>query len=250
MLEFHAVSLRHSARFAIEGFDLAVGAGSISALVGPSGCGKSTMLRLAAGLLVPDAGRVVVCGQQLDRHNLSAIRHRIGFVLQEGGLFPHLTARDNVTLMARHLGWSKERINARLDVLLPLTRLPSALLDRYPVRLSGGERQRVSLARALMLDPDVLLLDEPLGALDPIVRHDLQRELRDLFARLGKTVLLVTHDVAEAGYLARELVLMRAGSIVQRGTLADLVNHPVEAFVSDFVGAQRQLGDVLAAVPP
>ena len=199
---------------------------------------------------MPDAGEVIVCGQRLDRRNVLAIRHRIGFVLQEGGLFPHLTARDNVTLMARHLGWAAREIAARLDALLTLTQLPSSLLDRFPARLSGGERQRVSLARALMLDPEVLLLDEPLGALDPIVRHDLQRELRDLFARLGKTVLLVTHDVAEAGYLARELILMRDGSIVQRGALADLVDHPAEKFVADFVGAQRQLDDVLAVAGP
>jgi osmoprotectant transport system ATP-binding protein len=157
-----------------------------------------------------------------------------------------MTAAENVTLMARHLRWDAARIESRVGELLALIHLAPDHLARRPSSLSGGERQRISLARALMLDPALLLLDEPLGALDPIVRHELQRELRQLFRALGKTVLVVTHDIAEAGYLADDLILMREGRIVQRGVLRQLVEAPADAFVAGFVAAQRQLDDVLA----
>jgi osmoprotectant transport system ATP-binding protein len=248
MLALDAVTLHHGPGFALRQFSLAIAPAQVTALVGPSGCGKSTVLRLAAGLLVPEQGRVLVAGRVLDAKTANELRRRLGYVLQEGGLFPHLTALENVTLMARFLGWPKERIAARVDELLALVQLTPDKIDRRPAQLSGGERQRVSLARALMLDPDLLLLDEPLGALDPIVRHDLQRELRDLFRRLGKAVVVVTHDVAEAGYLASDVVLMRAGAIVQRGSLVDLVRAPADDFVAQFVAAQRQLGDVTSGV--
>lgn len=249
MLHFDSVRIRHSARFAIDELTLRLESGRTTALVGPSGCGKSTVLKLAAGLLVPEAGRIRIGAQTLTCANANELRHRLGYVLQEGGLFPHLSARDNVSLMARYLGWQPARVAERVQELIELMQLSAAHLDRHPGQLSGGERQRISLARALMLDPDLLLLDEPLGALDPIVRHDLQRELRSLFRRLGKTVLFVTHDVAEAGYLADELILMRAGRIVQRGTLRQLIATPAEAFVEQFVGAQRQLHEVLEQEP-
>jgi len=249
VLHFDSVRIRHSARFAIEELTLRLESGRTTALVGPSGCGKSTVLKLAAGLLTPEAGQIRIGAQTLTAANANRLRHRLGYVLQEGGLFPHLSARDNVSLMARYLGWQPRRVAERIQELIDLMQLSAAHLDRHPAQLSGGERQRISLARALMLDPDLLLLDEPLGALDPIVRHDLQRELRGLFRRLGKTVLFVTHDVAEAGYLADELVLMRAGRVVQRGTLRQLIATPAEAFVEQFVGAQRQLHEVLEQEP-
>jgi osmoprotectant transport system ATP-binding protein len=249
MLSFEQVVFRHDERFAIGPIDLEAARGTTTAIVGPSGCGKSTLLRLAAGILLPDSGTVRIDGVRLDAGNVLEQRRRLGYVLQEGGLFPHLTARRNVTLMAHYLGWAPTAIERRLDELTELTRLPRALLDSYPASLSGGERQRVSLARALMLDPALLLLDEPLGALDPIVRHDLQRELRDLFMRLGKTVLIVTHDVAEAGYLARDLVLMHDGRIAQTGSLGELVASPVDEFVARFLGAQRQIAEVLESPP-
>ncbi|HSN70906.1 MAG TPA: ATP-binding cassette domain-containing protein [Steroidobacteraceae bacterium] len=247
MLSFEAVTLRYNERFAIGPLDLDCASGTTTAIVGPSGCGKSTLLRLAAGILLADSGHVSIGGDRLHRGNVLVQRRRLGYVLQQGGLFPHLTARRNVTLMAHYLGWADDSIAQRLQELVELTHLPADLLDAYPANLSGGERQRVSLARALMLDPSLLLLDEPLGALDPIVRHDLQRELRDLFAALNKTVLIVTHDVAEAGYLAQNLVLMNAGRVVQTGTLAELVAAPAEEFVARFVGAQRQIAEVLEA---
>jgi osmoprotectant transport system ATP-binding protein len=220
-----------------------------TALVGSSGCGKSTVLRLAAGLLMPAAGRVAIAGETLSATNIAGVRRRLGYVLQEGGLFPHLDAATNVTLMARHLRWERERIAARLQQLLELVQLPPDLLTRRPAQLSGGERQRVSLARALMLDPDLLLLDEPLGALDPVVRHDLQRELRALIRRLGKAVLFVTHDVAEAGYIADDLIVMRDGAFVQRGSLSALLAAPADDGVGRFLQAQRQIADVVAETP-
>lgn len=249
MLMFEEVTLRLAGGFALERLSFALEPGRTTALVGPSGCGKSTVLRLAAALLTPESGSVSIGVQQLTPDNANALRHRLGYVLQEGGLFPHMTAAANVTLMARHLRWDGARIESRVGELLALVHLTRDHLARRPADLSGGERQRVSLARALMLDPALLLLDEPLGALDPIVRHELQRELRQLFRALDKTVLVVTHDIAEAGYLADDLMLMRDGRIVQRGPLRRLVEAPAEAFVADFVAAQRQLDDVLAERP-
>jgi osmoprotectant transport system ATP-binding protein len=167
------------------------------------------------------------------------VRLRVGYVIQDGGLFPHLTARGNVTLMARHLGRDRDTTAARVAELTDLTRFPSDGLDRYPHELSGGQRQRVGLMRALMLNPDALLLDEPLGALDPLLRADLQAELRDIFRRLDKTVVLVTHDLAETTFFADRVVLLRAGQVVQEGSPADLWHHPADAFVTQFVRAQR-----------
>jgi osmoprotectant transport system ATP-binding protein len=162
-------------------------------------------------------------------------------VIQEGGLFPHLTARANVALLPRHVGWSETKIATRTAELAELVRLPDDLLDRGPLELSGGQRQRVALMRALALDPEVLLLDEPLGALDPLVRAELQDDLKTLFQELKKTVLLVSHDLAEAVHLCGNLVLLREGRIVQRGTFADLAKAPADDFVSKFVRAQRGL---------
>ena len=171
--------------------------------------------------------------------NAQEIRRRIGYVIQEGGLFPHLTARANVLLMSRHLGRPGPEMEQRLEELCALSRFPREALDRYPAELSGGQRQRVSLMRALMLSPEVLLLDEPLGALDPLVRSALQRDLKEIFARLKQTAILVTHDMGEAAYLADEIVLMNEGRIVQRGSAADLRDRPANEFVTEFINAQR-----------
>jgi len=162
-------------------------------------------------------------------------------VIQDGGLFPHLTAEQNILLMAHHLRRPEAVNRQRLEELRGLTGFPLDGLGRYPVELSGGQRQRVSLMRALMLDPDILLLDEPLGALDPLVRAGLQTDLKEIFRRLKKTVVLVTHDMAEAGYLADRIVLLSEGRVVQQGTLADLRDRPATPFVSDFMTAQRSL---------
>jgi osmoprotectant transport system ATP-binding protein len=218
---------------------LAVHAGETVVLIGPSGSGKSTLLRLMVGLVRPDAGSVRFGETELGPDTLPALRRRIGYVIQEGGLFPHLTARDNAILMARHLRWPAARIQARVNELAALVRLEAALLDRYPGQLSGGQRQRVGLMRALMLDPDLLLLDEPLGALDPLVRAELQDDLQAVFRALGKSVVLVTHDLDEAAFFAERLVLLRDGRIVQEGRLDDLAHAPADPFVTRFLQAQR-----------
>lgn len=207
--------------------------------IGPSGCGKSTVLRLMIGLLRPDEGEVLVRGTSLTKQNIRKMRHHMGYVIQEGGLFPHLSARENIVLLARHLGWSVEKISSRLKELLELVRLPEKLIERYPLELSGGQRQRISLMRALMLDPQILLLDEPLGALDPMIRFDLQEDLRRIFTSLRKTVLMVTHDMGEAYFFGDEIVLMRDGAVIQKGPFSDLANAPSEPFVTEFIRAQR-----------
>ncbi len=241
MFALHDVTRRYGATAAIDRVSLAFAPGATTALIGPSGAGKSSLLRLLVGLEWPDAGEVRFDGVPLRRATLQAQRQRIGYVIQEGGLFPHLDARANAALLARTLGWTHARIEARLQALCALCQLSPALLSRYPAQLSGGQRQRVGLVRALMLDPPALLLDEPLGALDPIVRHDLQSQMRELFATLRKTVVLVTHEVAEAAYLADTLVLMRAGQVVQQGPPRELLDAPTEPFVTRFLTAQRSL---------
>ncbi len=224
---------------AVDDVSLELTAGETTALIGSSGSGKSTILRLIIGLLWPDRGHVSVGGCRLQRDNILAMRERMGYVIQSGGLFPHMTVAQNVALQARHLGWSQADIDARTDDLLDLTHLPHEFLQRYPAELSGGQRQRVALIRALVPNPPVLLLDEPLGALDPIVRHELQDELREIFRRLNKTVVLVTHDVAEAAHFAERLVLLRDGAVLQDGSLEDLVSRPADEFVERFVAARR-----------
>lgn len=224
---------------AVDGLNLQLDGGATTALIGSSGSGKSTVLRLIIGLLWPDQGRLTIGGRELRRDGLLAMRRRIGYVIQSGGLFPHMTVRQNLALQPRHLGLAGADIDDRIDHLLQLTHIDDALLLRYPAELSGGQRQRVALMRALMPDPPVLLLDEPLGALDPVVRHELQGELREIFERMGKTVVLVTHDVAEAAYFSRRLVLMRHGKVAQDGSIEDLVTRPADDFVQRFVSARR-----------
>lgn len=240
-IAFDAVSHRYPHAVAVDRVSLRVEQAETVALIGPSGCGKSTLLKLAAGLVWPSQGKVTVVGRELSPANVLEVRQRIGYVIQSGGLFPHLSALDNVTLAARHLRREKGWIEQRVGELAELVQLPREALERFPANLSGGQRQRVSLMRALMLDPSVLLLDEPLGALDPMVRHGLQEDLHRLFERLGKSVLLVTHDMAEAAFFSKHIVLMREGQIVQQGTYRDLTESPAEDFVRDFVKAQRGL---------
>lgn len=239
MLELCGVSKRFGHTTAIRPLDLKIPAGQTTVLIGPSGCGKSTLLRLMIGLIQPDVGTVTFEGAILTTENVLALRQRMGYVIQDGGLFPHLTAQQNIELMARHLRWDASRLASRLSELVDLTHFPGDGLARYPTQLSGGQRQRVSLMRALMLDPHVLLLDEPLGALDPMVRSDLQAELKSIFDTLKKTVVLVTHDMGEAGFFGNPIVLLRDGGIVQQGTLAELVTTPSDPFVTRFVNAQR-----------
>lgn len=239
VLELASVSKGFATTPALRAVDLSFAAAETTVLLGASGSGKSTLLRIALGLLAPDAGEVRFEGERLRPANVLSFRRHMGYVIQDGGLFPHLTARENVLLVARHLGWEAIRRDARVSELAELARLPEEMLARYPVQLSGGQRQRVALMRALALDPHVLLLDEPLGALDPLVRADLQADLRDVFRRLRKTVVLVTHDVAEAAFFADRIVLLRDGAILQQGTAEDLLRRPSDPYVTRFLKAQR-----------
>ena len=243
-MKLEDVSKRYGDAIALYPTNLSVESGKTTVLIGPSGCGKSTLLRLMIRLIEPDSGSIQFDGKPVTSENINTLRRRIGYVIQEGGLFPHLTARANVLLMARHIGKSEKEMHNRLLELSELTRFSEKLLPRYPVELSGGQRQRVSLMRALMLSPELLLLDEPLGALDPLVRAALQKDLKDIFSRLGQTVLFVTHDLAEAIYFANEIVLLNEGRIVQKGTITDLRERPADLFVSEFINAQRGIASV------
>jgi osmoprotectant transport system ATP-binding protein len=244
LVKLEDVSKRYDDAIALYPTSLSVESGKTTMLIGPSGCGKSTLLRLIIRLIEPDSGSIELNSKPVTPDNINALRRRIGYVIQEGGLFPHLTARANVLLMARHIGESEEETHNRLLELCELTRFSQNLLPRYPVELSGGQRQRVSLMRALMLSPELLLLDEPLGALDPLVRVSLQKDLKEIFTSLGQTVLFVTHDLAEAIYFADQIVLMNESRIIQKGTITDLRERPADPFVSEFINAQRGIASV------
>ncbi|MGH6689181.1 MAG: ATP-binding cassette domain-containing protein [Gammaproteobacteria bacterium] len=238
MIQLSGVSKRFGAVAAVQDVSLTVPRGTTHVLLGSSGCGKSTILRLILGLTWPDVGTVAVDGVAVTPQTRAAVIAQIGYVVQSGGLFPHLTATRNVTLPAEARGWTPERIRPRLDDLAAMVGFDAPTLARLPAELSGGQRQRVSLMRALMLDPPVLLLDEPLGALDPLVRADLQTQLREIFSRLGKTVVMVTHDVAEAVLLGATISLMTGGRVVQHGSFEELARRPAEPFVTEFLSAQ------------
>jgi osmoprotectant transport system ATP-binding protein len=239
MLELRDVCKRFGGVTVLEPLSLTIEPGRTTVLIGPSGCGKSTLLRLMIGLLDPDSGAVLFDGIPFTADNALLLRRKMGYVIQEGGLFPHLTARGNAALMARYLGWPEPRVREKINELAELTRFPDDGLDRYPVQLSGGQRQRVGIIRALMLDPEVLLLDEPMGALDPLVRYDLQQDLRNIFQRLKKTVVLVTHDMSEASFFGDLVLLMNEGRIIQRGKIEDMMKAPADPFVTRFLNAQR-----------
>jgi len=221
---------------ALRDVDLLIPAGVTTALLGPSGCGKTTTLKVINRLVTPTRGQVLVDGLDIANTDAIALRRGIGYIVQEGGLFPHMTARENVEVVPRLLEWSPERRAARNTELFAMVGLAYAdFADRYPAQLSGGQRQRIGLARALAADPDVLLMDEPFGALDAITRRRLQEEFADLQRRLRKTAVLVTHDVEEALRLAEQVVVMRAGEIVQVGTPAAIREAPATEFVARLV---------------
>lgn len=239
IFEFRRVSKVYRSTQALHFIDLTIPSKRTTVIIGPSGSGKSTILRLMTGLIRPDTGSVFFQKTEVTPANVLNLRKHMGYVIQGSGLFPHLTARGNVILMANYLGWGKSRIEDRLRELIELTQFPEDGLLRFPMQLSAGQQQRVALMRALMLDPDVLLLDEPLGALDPIIRSDLQNDLKQIFRKLGKSVVFVTHDIGEAGFLCDFIVLMHAGKIVQQGTIRELIDAPADPFVTRFINAQR-----------
>jgi osmoprotectant transport system ATP-binding protein len=237
---FAGVTLGYGSAPVLEALSLELPAGRTHCLLGPSGCGKSTLLKALTGLVVPSHGVIQVLGRPVEPATRSGQRvanRAAGLVLQDGGLFPHLSVRDNVTLPATLADWPADRVFARLVELEALVGLSADLRSRWVRSLSGGQRQRVALARALFLDPPLLLLDEPLSALDPLSRTELQDELKRLFATLSKTVILVTHDIPEALYLADTVTLLDRGRVAQHGPAEMLVRHPASAWARTFLGS-------------
>ena len=243
MLELKNVSKSFGRRQVLRDVDLRVAPGRTHALVGTSGSGKTTLLRITLGLTPLDSGWVRINGQALSSFSSSEWSEKIGYVPQDGGLFPHLTAFENATLVARLRGRSKASVAPRVDELAGLVDLDPRMLRAFPHAMSGGQRQRVSIMRAAFLDPQVMILDEPMGALDPLVRFSLQGELKNIFSRLRKTVLIVTHDFSEAAYLARSITILHEGRVVQTGTYRELAEMPSDPFISQFIAAHRSLPD-------
>jgi osmoprotectant transport system ATP-binding protein len=230
-------------RPALTDVNVQVAKGATHALIGSSGSGKTTLLRITLGLIPMDKGYVKINEQALSSFTPTQWADRIGYVPQDGGLFPHISGKNNVSLIAKLRGWDKARIDARIEELGKLVDLDASVLGRFPSEMSGGQKQRVAIMRAAMMNPDVMLLDEPMAALDPLIRRSLQQELKSIFQRLDKTVLLVTHDLGEAAFLAEQITLLHDGKVVQSGSFGELLHHPADAFVTSFINAQRGVPD-------
>ncbi len=244
MIRLEGASKRYgNGQVAVHALDLEVGDGEVCMLVGPSGCGKTTTLKMINRLIEPSGGRIFIDGEDVTQVDPVLLRRRIGYVIQQVGLFPHLTVGDNIATVPRLAGWDRERTRNRVGELLELVGLdPDEYRNRYPHQLSGGQRQRVGVARALGVDPPVLLMDEPFGAIDPIARDRLQQEFLRLQAEVHKTVVFVTHDVDEAVRLGdRMAVLRQGGHLEQYGPPAEILSQPATPFVADFIGADRGL---------
>ena len=227
---------------AVESLSLEVLGGEIVVLVGPSGCGKTTVLKMINRLVEPTSGHIEVNGTPIREAQPHLLRRSIGYVIQQVGLFPHWTVRRNIATVPELLGWSRERTSERTEEMARLVGLDESMLDRHPAALSGGQQQRVGVARALAADPPVLLMDEPFGAVDPIVRHRLQEELLDLQKRLRKTIVFVTHDIEEAIKLGDRIVILNVGGVLeQQGSPAEILSGPANRFVENFIGAERNL---------
>jgi osmoprotectant transport system ATP-binding protein len=226
---------------AVNSVSFRVTAGDLVVLLGPSGCGKTTLLKMVNRLYEPDSGTIRLNGQEIHSLPINQLRRKIGYVIQQVGLFPHMTIQRNIAVVPRLLGWADDRINARVEMLLELIGLPQSYLDRKPRQLSGGEQQRVGLARALAADPDILLMDEPFAAVDAINRERLQDELLRLQCRLNKTILFVTHDVDEAFRLADRIIVMNAGKLVQYGSPIELISRPANEHVRKLLNTDDAL---------
>ncbi len=231
-----------SATPAVAPLDLEIPGGSLVVLIGPSGCGKTTTLRMINRLIEPTAGTITIDGEDIRRRSTTELRRGIGYVIQQVGLFPHRTIAQNIATVPRLLGWDKARTAARVEELVDLVGLDRTLLGRYPAELSGGQQQRVGVARALAADPPVLLMDEPFGAVDPIVRGRLQRELLDLQDKVRKTIVLVTHDIDEAVALGDRVAVLNVGGVLEQYAPPDeLLAAPASPFVASFLGTERSI---------
>ncbi len=246
MIEVSGLTRRYGTRVAVADVSFSVAAGQVLALVGDSGSGKTTTLKMINRLVEPDAGRVVVAGQDARALEPHALRRSIGYVFQGVGLFPHMTVAENLAVPLRLLGWSRERVAQRTAEILELVELEPSYAARWPAQLSGGEQQRVGVGRALTASPRVLLLDEPFGALDPLTRDRLQRSFDGLRRRLGLTAVFVTHDMAEALVLADQIGVMRAGRLVQLGSPAELYRSPADEGVARLLDTPRRQAQVVA----
>jgi osmoprotectant transport system ATP-binding protein len=234
---------------AVSDFSLKIESGAFFVLIGPSGCGKSTVLRMINAMIVPDKGHIEVRGENIRAMEPEKLRRGIGYVIQSAGLFPHWTAADNILAVPHLLKWSPSKCAARLDALVTMVGIEAALLERYPKQLSGGQQQRIGVARALAADPDIILMDEPFAALDPVSRVALQEELRGIHARSGKTIVFVTHDMDEALRLATGMAVMNNGRLIQAGTPASILLAPADDFVRDFLGGESLQLRLLDLVP-
>jgi osmoprotectant transport system ATP-binding protein len=226
---------------AVDDVSFRVAAGDLVVLLGPSGCGKTTLMKMVNRLYEPSQGKIWLGGEEIHTLPINDLRRQIGYVIQQVGLFPHMTIGKNISVVPRLLGWDENRTQKRVEELLELIGLPSSYLSRYPRQLSGGEQQRVGLARALAADPDILLMDEPFAAVDAINRERLQGELLGLHCKLNKTILFVTHDVEEAFRLADKIIVMRAGKLEQYGTPIEIVTQPANEFIEELVGTNNIL---------
>jgi osmoprotectant transport system ATP-binding protein len=250
VITFEAVSKRFpDGTTAVTHLDLEVREGEVTVLVGPSGCGKTTILRMVNRMIEASGGHIVVDGQDVKQVDPPQLRRRIGYVIQQIGLFPHRTIGENIATVPELVGWDGRRIRARIDELLDLVGLPAEVVDRYPHQLSGGQRQRVGVARALAVDPPIMLMDEPFGAVDPIVRGRLQDEFLRLQQEVRKTIVFVTHDIDEAIKMGDRIAILQQGGILaQYAPPEDLLAEPASDFVVDFLGAERGLKR-LALIP-
>ncbi len=241
MIEFRDVTKRFpDGTVAVDQLSLVADAGRITVFVGPSGCGKTTSLRMVNRMIDPTSGTIMVNGTDVMRTNPAALRRRIGYVIQQAGLFPHRTVLDNIATVPLLLGWPKVKARQRALDLMELVGLPAELARRYPAQLSGGQQQRVGVARALAADPPVMLMDEPFSAVDPVVRENLQDELLRLQSELGKTILFVTHDIDEAVKLGDKVAVLRPGGVLaQYDEPGTLLARPADDFVEEFVGRDR-----------
>ena len=236
-VSFHGVSKKFGELVVFNELSLALPSGQTTAIVGASGSGKTTLLQMVNALERPDSGSLQVFGEPIPQHQLQQFRHRIGYAVQGAGLFPHLSARDNVTLVARLLGWSEQRIQQRFAELLQAMALPANVADRPPRELSGGQQQRLGLCRALMLSPDMLLLDEPFSAVDPVTRLGLYERFEEVQQMHTVSTLLVTHDIREARRLADVLVVLDQGRIVQSGSPDDVFADPASPYVERLIAS-------------
>jgi len=249
VIEFLDVSKLYGERRVVQHVTLEIGRGELVALLGESGSGKTTLLKMVNRLIDPDHGTVRVDGRDVQAEDAVMLRRRIGYVIQHVGLLPHLDVADNVALVPRLVNWAPDKIRARVDELLDLVGLPPRIYRaRFPEQLSGGQRQRVGVARALAARPGVLLLDEPFGALDPITRAGLQRELRRIHGELELTTVIVTHDMVEALTLADRIAVLRDGKLLQLATPAELMASPADDYVAALVAMARQQGEQLLAL--